>query len=908
MRKNTLSKVVLFTFATLIFGLFQNCNNNYKVTTADAPAISSIQSASAAMTVSASHANPPLDLFFIVDNSASMLGNQVNLGAQFANVFQSNNSSLANFDVNVYLFSTASTVNTNFISEIPTMSLGSVTSIPAVSDPTNLVKIPGSIYAYQNVATGTYGTAPYSVQFNPMSVLATDTTVNAITPYLHVPKKGAAESASAYASRISTLTTQFQNRLAYLNPTSELAYEHVTDISSGLCSIARILKHSSNFISAGDSAAFIVVSDDNDRLNDRNTYGNQCIESIIGSNEIVDGTCGHDATTFSYNSSAIVTYQTDTIFKYQSGTSIPYSYTSGESCVIGYQNGYKYTSTYTAIQTQVTYTKCTQSGDGTCLATQAGATQTIAGSYVGTGTTCSQDMTSLVSSPAPDTTFSCASANASNQTGASGTDTASNGSVCSTAVVNALAGTNKTAITCTIGAASTTSATIAGQAVGSCASYCSSHASTYPNCSLTSTTASKTNGSLAFNIDGVTCASSCPVAATCGTDTINNYLIGTYGNTATCGTPTASLASIKVNLGATSAGAALTCASPLAGLTVTNSSGGTICAGQSTVQSCVTSLITGTPITGCTVNGGDTATATVATNVGCSTSCSNSAGLCDPSLFATVSAYYASRGYKCNSSANGGAKTLVAQFNNSVAPTANCSSKCSDMLSGSCDGHGYGATDGSTVSTYIQSQLGGATTCASTMAYAADTPSLAIDASNVANACNSTPNSPIFKASDSAHPSNVATNYVAGTSAHLVGDFKSYILSQAASVFGANNVPAVAVITKLSGDHLNGTDVGTDYQGLASTLGSAQVSSVLGSYSTSLSNISNFIVHSTMNNFILPLPANATVYSVSVIHGSAAPVALASSAWSVSGSTLSVAQSANLQIGDQIIYDYNFSN
>lgn len=935
---------------TLMVGLllfaYQNCSNNYKLsaitpdsssadgtasieTPVENPAVASsptstpvgtpgssatptptpVPELTGSIAVAAAHANPPLDLFFVIDNSGSMLGHQINLGQAFASVFQSNTASLADFDVNVFLFSTASTVNSYFAAQVPMSVPSTLSPFPLPNNTSALLAIPGSIYGMQNVGTGTYGVAPFSMMIAPAPVLDFDQTRSAVTASLHLAKKGN-QSDTDYKNSIQTLTQQFQHRLEFLNPTGQLAYEQLTDISSGLCSVARILKHPTNYIHSGDSAAIILVSDDNDRLNVRNPYGNQCIESVASSQEIIDGTCGHEQATISYDSSATITYQTDTKFTYQSGTTIPYSFTNADTCSFTYSNGFKYTSTYTALQTKVTYTQCMQIADGTCVLT-ATQTQTIAGNYVNSAGNCSQDMSGLVTSPNYNSTYQCQAAHLANQVGPSGVDTASTGSQCSSQVLSSLSGSNKTAVTCTIGAANMVAGSASATPPSSvaCTNYCASHPQ-YANCQQSGV--STTHGSLSFNNPGVTCNSQCPNSATCGTGTVAQYISTKYGASATCGTPSAILSTIVVN----SAAPALTCASSLTGLTVTSSAGTPVCttAGSATtVQACISSLQSatsvGAPIAACAVKSGDTSSVIVPTGVTCATTCANSGGYCDPTHYATVAAYLAgTKSALCKSAANAGAKSFNLVFKPSVAPTASCQSKCADVAAGSCDGKGWGASDGSTVANYVQSQLGGGTTCTSANKYIADVSSVVAPATSTVNACASYPNSSVFSPTDSAHAGSIATNYVAGDSNHLAADFQSSIVNQATQIFGANNLPALAVITQLSGDNLHGTDVGQDYINLAKAMNgaNAQVYDILGNYNSSLGAISNFIVKSSQNTFLLTIPSTSTMDSVAIIRsGSSTSTLLAPTQWSWTGSTLSINSSAQLQIGDQLVYEYH---
>jgi hypothetical protein len=270
-----------------------------------------------------------------------------------------------------------------------------------------------------------------------------------------------------------------------------------------------------------------------------------------------------------------------------------------------------------------------------------------------------------------------------------------------------------------------------------------------------------------------------------------------------------------------------------------------------------------------------------------------------------VASYLAqSKNGLCKSTTNSGPKSLSLVFNPALGSSGGCSTLCSQTISGSCDGNGWGATNGSTVSDYVKSLNGDI--CSSQTANISDTASFAAPASATASAC-TTSKSPVFFASDSAHPASQVTNYVAGDANHSASDFNSFIQSQSDAVLGAQNKPAVAVIGHLSSDSsLYGTDVSTDYINLAQSMGSNQVSSITGNYSVALGQISNFIVQNTQNSFALPIASGDTVYSVSVMHqGSTTWTTLNSSLWTLSGTTLSLNASANVVTGDQLMYQYH---
>ena len=91
----------------------------------------------------------------------------------------------------------------------------------------------------------------------------------------------------------------------------------------------------------------------------------------------------------------------------------------------------------------------------------------------------------------------------------------------------------------------------------------------------------------------------------------------------------------------------------------------------------------------------------------------------------------------------------------------------------------------------------------------------------------------------------------------------------------------------------------------ATQMHSDQISSIKGNYSSALNNISDFIVKSARNSFVLPISSTNFVFSVSVMRkGSNEWQPLDSDNWSVSGTTLNIQSSVSLQIGDQLTYQY----
>lgn len=105
-----MKKYVRIFAGIMLAGFFQNCSN-VKFSASNMSSVGAQSVKSGTLTVSASKPNPPLDIFFVIDSSGSMLDHQIDLGRAFQNIFNSNAGNLSNFGGNIYLFSTASTIN-----------------------------------------------------------------------------------------------------------------------------------------------------------------------------------------------------------------------------------------------------------------------------------------------------------------------------------------------------------------------------------------------------------------------------------------------------------------------------------------------------------------------------------------------------------------------------------------------------------------------------------------------------------------------------------------------------------------------------------------------------------------------------------------------------------------------------
>jgi hypothetical protein len=230
--------------------------------------------------------NPPLKLFFIVDNSVSMLNNQINLSNSFESLFSESGSSLKNFDAEIFIFTTAM-LNSQYLSRfgnIPNYeSISEMTQkysyseLLAMREPSLTGQIPGDLMGYHVVNTVENGRSVKRGVPVPVHGLTQINGKPVLSPSI-LYKKG---------SSISELKAEFQSRVALLDPNKYATeLDGYTGGESALCGMARILRDSTQFIKPGDHVSFVVVSDENES----NPAGFRCVKEVsFNSNgEIVD--------------------------------------------------------------------------------------------------------------------------------------------------------------------------------------------------------------------------------------------------------------------------------------------------------------------------------------------------------------------------------------------------------------------------------------------------------------------------------------------------------------------------------------------------------------------------------------------------------------------------------------------
>jgi hypothetical protein len=314
--------------------------------------------------VSESTVKPPVRLFFIVDNSETMLTEQNTLRAGFQQMFSGASlDALKMFDTEVFLFNTSqysqrigadadleslllsSSVNTiaNSTSFLGLNSTQSVAGdnltyrrarVPVGSDSSSTLfgRIPGDVMGYRNssavAGTKNYVPAPVSQFYANSGGANLRPTIVSESLYL---------AANSNATQTQTFINDFHSRVAVLDPNkhSQSAYGEYTKRESAGCAISRILSDP-RYQSNTHQSAFVILSDEDE--NDGSSLN--CIKSS-GSVTRVWGSCGVPGTDFQYS--------------------------IAENCQITKPNYYQ--GSYSAKVTYITYRRCSATSDtGQCIA------------------------------------------------------------------------------------------------------------------------------------------------------------------------------------------------------------------------------------------------------------------------------------------------------------------------------------------------------------------------------------------------------------------------------------------------------------------------------------------------------------------------------------------------------------
>lgn len=246
---------------------------------------------------------PPLKLLFVVDNSGTMGINQINLSNAFSRMFAgSNQNNLVPFNATAYVVSTSQYVpekSSPAFAKIPSQAVEEF----AVMTPEQLAvhrgstlsgRIPGDLVGIRSAQV--VEPARTITSFRPAPVAL-------INPMGQI-------TFGAFKARgvsVQSFEDDFKKRLALLNPdlseidpgTKRGVMDDIIDQESGLCALARMLKHNQGLVSTGDLASVVLVSDENDA----DPAGRACLDAFIeGKSDIdyVDGVCEVASTMLRY--------------------------------------------------------------------------------------------------------------------------------------------------------------------------------------------------------------------------------------------------------------------------------------------------------------------------------------------------------------------------------------------------------------------------------------------------------------------------------------------------------------------------------------------------------------------------------------------------------------------------------
>lgn len=906
-----LSLTLLLTISAFVY--FQNCSNptNFFNSSLKYDSQGRLVYTSEAL-IQSQAGGPPVDLFFVVDNSGSMLNEQTQLKNSINALFDKQTNSMAALDTRIYIITTNSTVHSSdinpYFSYFPTQDPKSLTSLALASDFTHYFSTPGGVFSFWQKSYAS-SSSNYN-QYLPASVPLNDSGQIAFS--IFVPKRQAQQTDQDYTNMIQSLKSKFAQQMDSLNPNYQLnssgqsIYQTVTDhtkISSGLCSISRVLRHKDQFITPGDAGAFIVLSDDNDRLNDRNPASNLCLETY-GKN-LEAGSCSNYQFHFQYNVSPKVNYQKNTRFQFNKSYNVEYIVEDHESCAykVKQTGTYDYLAFKYNDYTQVQFTNCNSVVDNTCtnqsiMSIQIPGNQTSSGNCLANISSQISSMTigpsNVHYSPINNSPFTCnyiAQPATNTSVVEVGTDSSPDGINCSATLISTLKSKYPSFSSCTITGQHFNIASTGNLAPGKCSTYCSDNKLT--DCTIDPLNITRVNsGLLTKNYPTVTgtdqtsfCAQNPSIC-----NQIGFIYLGAY--------PT-DVIKLKVNSAVDQSYSKLSCSGLLpSGVQIFDINNTQICATSTSINDCITSL-GGNP-SNCSYDSLDnyndyTYFDITDASVDCSSVCNSKD--CDPKQYTSYADFVNKKYYGQCSRVTTTRSNAEYTLNFANTNNVNCSSPCSSSLNGSCNG-----SSALSISDYIKSQFGG-----SCSGFSAN-----LDTSTTINITSgSCPSDhPVFTVS-----SDPNQTFVNGLDSNHQGskDYLDFIKSQSSNVFGPGNT-TFAAITQLKGDILPGNFVGDQpveglvYEQLAlqSNPDSPQIYSILQDYSQALGQISRFISMRAINTLDLTkIDSNKVLVGIKLKHlNNSDWKSIDSSMYKLTGQHLVLDPSLSLQVGDIIQYDY----
>jgi hypothetical protein len=289
-------------------------------------------------TVGTEEQNPHLKFFFLVDNSQTMKDEQIRMKQSFQAMFIHGAHYLEGFDTTAYVFSTSQITPSDddfddFDYLFPTHTVDQIAQnysyaqLMGPGGPRDIAAgiglVPGDVIGYQVKSQNIDGRDFYDYIASPVSLFKAPQGDVHARPM--IPLKGSC-LASQYGETscpseqkrsLASFIEDFNDRIDLLAPENyDLAdYDFMTSRESGLCGMARILKHSEQYLNVGDQPIFVIVSDENDT----DFHGGDCIDSR-GYQEHSRIDCEVKGTQFEYRE------QDECRYQYRLGTYYEYEY------------------------------------------------------------------------------------------------------------------------------------------------------------------------------------------------------------------------------------------------------------------------------------------------------------------------------------------------------------------------------------------------------------------------------------------------------------------------------------------------------------------------------------------------------------------------------------------------------
>lgn len=338
---------------------YQNCGNNMAFQGVEDLNSILAEKNYAEATAGDADAFPPLKLIFVVDNSGTMGINQINLSSAFGRMFSGENqNNLEPFNTTAFVINTSQFIpekSSSIFGRMPNQTVEEFAALPMAQlaphrgPPTLSGRIPGDLVGQMAKRTVEPTRTVTTFRAAPVALISNPGSSQAAVSYSAFKPRGAS---------VASFDADFKSRLALLNPdlseidtgTNSGVMDEIVDKESGLCALARVLKHNQGFINPGDLASLVIVSDEEDA----DPSGRACLDALIeGKSNLryVDGVCEVASTRLRYRREIANPTYAKCKVDFDSGYNYRIDYKSPTTDV-GY---YTKSMLYDQLKTEVTY-------------------------------------------------------------------------------------------------------------------------------------------------------------------------------------------------------------------------------------------------------------------------------------------------------------------------------------------------------------------------------------------------------------------------------------------------------------------------------------------------------------------------------------------------------------------------